>query len=139
MDRDSDIDLPEPGATKSLSANKDLYIDGIIPSIGDVRDGGSEDLQYTSSLTELDLNWTSFDDKSSSGIKRYFVGLGSTPGGVEVKPFVDVGNLNQYSFKNLTLTNGLCEILGERYSLLCEVSTMPFRNIRTFEKRMVVF
>jgi len=106
LDRDSEISLPEPGAAKSLSANKDLYVDGIIPSIGDVRDGGSEDLQYTSSLTELDLNWTSFDDKSSSGIKRYFAGLGSTPGGVEIEPFVDVGNFNQYRFKNLTLTNG---------------------------------
>jgi len=105
-DKDAELFLPEPGATNSLSANKGIVVDGVIPTNGIVNDGIGEDLQYTSSLTELSFNWTGFDDKSSSGIKRYFAGLGSTSGGVEVKSFIDVGNISSYTFSGLTLDNG---------------------------------
>ena len=105
-DKDADLLLPEPGTQNSLSSNKDLYVDGIIPVSGIVNDGLNEDLQYTNSLTELSFNWSDFDDPNSSGINRYFIGLGSTPGGIELKSFEDVGNNTNHTYTSLDLTNG---------------------------------
>ena len=105
-DRDSEIVLPAPGATNSLSANKDLVIDGFIPINGMVNDGIGEDIQFSGDETKLLFNWTGFDDASSSGIKRYFVALGTTPGGTEIEDFEDVGNVLNHTFTDLTLTQG---------------------------------
>ena len=103
---DSEILLPEPGSVNSLSAIKELYVDGIMPTIGTVSDGIDDDIIYSSSLTDLSLNWTAFDDGSSSGIKHYSVGLGRTPGEADTQPFIDIGALN-YNFTDLTLVNGV--------------------------------
>ena len=105
-DRDSEIVLPAPGATNSLSANKDLVIDGFIPINGMVNDGIGEDIQFSGDETKLLFNWTGFDDASSSGIKRYFVALGTTPGGTDIEDFEDVGNVLNHTFTDLTLTQG---------------------------------
>ena len=103
---DSEILLPEPGSVNSLSAIKELYVDGIMPTIGTVNDGISDDIMYSSSLIDLSLNWTAFDDGSSSGIKHYSVGLGRTPGEADTQPFIDISTLN-YNFIDLTLVNGV--------------------------------
>jgi len=103
---DSEILLPEPGSVNSLSAIKELYVDGIMPTIGTVNDGIGDDIMYSSSLIDLSLNWTTFDDGSSSGIKHYSVGLGRTPGEADTQPFIDISTLN-YNFIDLTLVNGV--------------------------------
>jgi hypothetical protein len=106
VDRDAEIVLPEPGAANSLSANKDIVVDGIIPTNGTVNDGIGEDVQFSGDETKLLFNWTGFDDASSSGIKRYFVALGTTPGGTDIEDFEDVGNVLNHTFTDLTLTQG---------------------------------
>ncbi len=88
VDRDAEIVLPEPGAANSLSANKDIVVDGIIPTNGTVNDGIGEDIQFSGDETKLLFNWTGFDDASSSGIKRYFIALGTTSGGTDFKPYI---------------------------------------------------
>ena len=103
---DSEILLPEPGSVNSLSAIKELYVDGIIPTNGTVNDGIGEDIQFSGDETKLLFNWTGFDDASSSGIKRYFVALGTTSGGTEIKDFEDVGNGSNHTFNDLTLSHG---------------------------------
>ena len=103
---DSEILLPEPGSVNSLSAIKELYVDGIMPTIGTVNDGIGDDIMYSSSLIDLSLNWTTFDDGSSSGIKHYSVGLGRTPGEADTQPFIEISALN-YNFTDLTLVNGV--------------------------------
>ena len=106
FDKDAEITLPEPGATNSLSANKDLVVDGIIPTSGTMNDGIGGDIQYSNSLSDLSFNWTGFEDANSSGIKRYFVALGTTSGGAEIKHFEDVGNVSNHTFTGLTLGHG---------------------------------
>ena len=106
VDRDAEIVLPEPGAANSLSANKDIVVDGIIPTNGTVNDGIGEDIQFSGDETKLLFNWTGFDDASSSGIKRYFLALGTTSGGTEIKDFEDVGNVSNHTFTDLTLSHG---------------------------------
>ena len=106
IDRDAEIALPEPGAANSLSANKDIVVDGIIPTNGIVNDGIGEDIQFSGDETKLFFNWTGFDDANSSGIKRYYVALGTTSGGTEIKDFEDVGNVSNHTFIDLTLNQG---------------------------------
>ena len=106
FDKDAELLLPEPGATNSLSANKDIVVDGIIPTNGMVNDGIGEDIQFSGDETKLLFNWTGFDDASSSGIKRYFLALGTTSGGTEIKDFEDVGNVSNHTFTDLTLSHG---------------------------------
>ena len=77
-----------------------------MPTIGTVNDGIGDDIMYSSSLTDLSLNWTAFDDGNSSGIKHYSVGLGRTPGEADTQPFIDISALN-YNFTDLTLVNGV--------------------------------
>lgn len=105
--KDADLVLPEPGSENSLSSNKDIYIDGIIPTTGNVIDGlGENDLDFSSSLSELSFNWTGFNDNTSSGIKKFMIGVGSSPGDIDVQSYIDVGvNLN-HTFSNLNLYNG---------------------------------
>jgi hypothetical protein len=106
FDKDAELLLPEPGATNSLSANKGIVVDGIIPTNGTVNDGIGEDIQFSGDETKLLFNWTGFDDASSSGIKRYFLALGTTSGGTEIKPFEDVGDVLNHTFTDLTLSHG---------------------------------
>ena len=106
FDKDAEITLPEPGAANSLSANKDIVVDGIIPTNGIVNDGIGEDIQFSGDETKLFFNWTGFDDANSSGIKRYFVALGTTSGGTEIKDFEDVGDVSNHTFTDLTLNQG---------------------------------
>ena len=107
LDRDALIPLPEPGTTNSLSGNKNISVDGIIPSIGNVIDGlGENDLEFSSSLSELSFNWTGFNDNTSSGIKGFFIGIGSSPGELDVQSYVDVGTNLNHAFTNLNLSNG---------------------------------
>ena len=106
FDKDAEITLPEPGAANSLSANKGIVVDGVIPTNGTVNDGIGEDIQFSGDETKLLFNWTGFDDASSSGIKRYFLALGTTSGGTEIKDFEDVGNVLNHTFTDLTLSHG---------------------------------
>ena len=106
FDKDAEITLPEPGAVNSLSANKDIVVDGIIPTNGIVNDGIGEDIQFSGDETKLLFNWNGFDDANSSGVKRYYVALGTTSGGTEIKDFEDVGNVSNHTFTDLTLNQG---------------------------------
>ncbi len=107
QDNDAVIALPEPGSANSLSSNKDIYIDGIIPTTGNIKDGlGENDLEFSSSLSELSFNWTGFNDNTSSGIKGFFIGIGSSPGEIDVQSFIDAGTNLNHTFTDLNLSNG---------------------------------
>ena len=107
---DSNI-IPDDDGTHDLGSStkewKDIYIDGIIPTVGNVIDGlGENDLDFSSSLSELSFNWIGFNDNTSSGIKKFMIGIGSSPGEIDVQSFVDVGINRNHTFSNLDLYNG---------------------------------
>ena len=51
------LSLPDPGKTNSLSANKDIEIDNISPSISFVYESEKEDLDYLNKVGDLDIYW----------------------------------------------------------------------------------
>ena len=105
--KEADIVLPEPKSKNSLSSNKNIYIDGIIPTAGNVIDGlGENDLDFSSSLSELSFNWIGFNDSTSSGIKKFMIGVGSSPEETNVQSYIDVGINRNHTFSNLDLYNG---------------------------------
>ncbi|XP_046562583.1 uncharacterized protein LOC124271470 [Haliotis rubra] len=78
---------------RSLCISKSFIIDNSQPHAGIVRDGyvGSKDeVDYQTSTTGLGCHWTGFPDPHS-GIRGYRIGLGTSPGVLDVKPLLSVG------------------------------------------------
>ncbi|XP_025085446.1 uncharacterized protein LOC112558908 [Pomacea canaliculata] len=79
-----------------------VYIDGLLGGI------------YQSSLKTLSVRWDGFSDVQElgltshhSGILRYYIAVGSTPGGWDVLKFQDVGQVNHVMLHTLSMQSGL--------------------------------
>lgn len=72
-----------------------------------VRDGTGEDINISSSTTEVSANWDAGDDPES-GISGYWYKIGTTPGGSEVLDWINNGRQQFFatSRTNLALTRG---------------------------------
>jgi hypothetical protein len=75
------------------------------PSAGLVNDGAGSDVDWQSSTTTIDANWTPFVD-ATHGITGYEWAIGTTSGGTEVQAFTGVGLANGASSSSLALVNG---------------------------------
>jgi|GEM_PF-3021625 len=62
--------------------------------------------QYTYSTSQLYFKWTPASDPES-GIKTYYLSVGTTPGGEDVVYRKKVGNVTEYTLTNLGLTVGV--------------------------------
>lgn len=62
-------------------------------------------IQYQSSTDVLQVYWNNSKDQES-GIKEYFVGVGSTPNDDNVRPFYSVGRATKTIISNVTMTTG---------------------------------
>lgn len=76
--------------------------DGFTCRALDVRDGSGADIDISSSLNAVDMNW----DASPIAVSRYEVALGTTPGASNVVGWTNVNLSTSYSFTGLSLTNG---------------------------------
>ena len=97
------LTLPTPGALNSLSANKTIVIDNVVPLMGKVVEGSlvtSVDLDYQSNHTSLDLGWSGSDN--NSGINNYEYALGTSKGGSETITWTSIST-NSISLTGLSL------------------------------------
>ena len=75
------------------------------PLAGAVRDGSGTDLIVQIDSTTISGNWSGFADPES-GIAKYEWAIGSSPGGTDVQPFVNVGSATSATASGLSLQVG---------------------------------
>ncbi|VDI80173.1 Hypothetical predicted protein [Mytilus galloprovincialis] len=90
-----------------------VTVDLTPPIPGNVWIGIDSSEQYQTSTSDIYVNWNSFVDveqfvktRHNSGIKEYYLAIGSTIGGSDVVPFTNIGIANHYTLHNLRLQNG---------------------------------
>ena len=95
--------LPNNGEIALKSSSMDLTP----PLKFIVRDGTSEDINISSSTTEVSANWDAGVDPES-GINGYWYKIGTTPGGSEILDWINNGRQQFFttSRTNLALTRG---------------------------------
>ncbi|CAH1249044.1 SCARF2 [Branchiostoma lanceolatum] len=99
----------------AVSACSDgITVDHTPPSPGKVWIENSEGKNYQSSSSELVVKWESFVDLEEhgtshhvSGIRTYLCAIGTSPGGIDVQDFTEVGNINSVIIHNLGLNSGI--------------------------------
>ena len=99
------LTLLNPGASGSLSANKDLIIDTEAPYTGSITDSGAEDLDWTKNMSEIVGVWNGFGD-TLSGIKKYEYAIGSSGGGSDIIDWTNNFGDTSTTRTGLILTNG---------------------------------
>src|SRR6185436_18315420 len=93
------------GNVGPASAPLAVVVDNTPPPAGTVFDGPGADIAVQNSTTTIVANWSGFVDPLS-GILKYEVAVGTTPGGVQVEDFVDVGTATSASRGALPLVEG---------------------------------
>ncbi|XP_070571537.1 uncharacterized protein [Ptychodera flava] len=95
-----------------VACSNGIVADHTPPNAGRAWIGWKEQL-YQASSTDLVVNWNGFYDveehgrtSHSSGIRRYEVAVGTSPGGVDVQDFQSVGVANWINLYNLNLISG---------------------------------
>ncbi|MFZ5952067.1 MAG: hypothetical protein ACOYXC_15270, partial [Candidatus Rifleibacteriota bacterium] len=86
-------------ASRTLNSSSS---DGFVSINTDVRDGPAGDINFITSLTDVDMNW----DALTIPVSSYEVALGTSVGGTEVVGWTNVGLATSYTFSSLALTNG---------------------------------
>ena len=93
------------GNVSPPSAALAVVVDNTDPPVGIVQDGPGADVSVQNSATTIVANWSGFVDPLS-GILKYEMAIGTTPGGVQVEDFVDVGTATSASRGALPLVEG---------------------------------
>ncbi|XP_076075248.1 uncharacterized protein LOC143046131 isoform X2 [Mytilus galloprovincialis] len=95
------------------SCSDGVTVDLTPPVPGKVWIGPDPIVFYQTSSSDITVSWDSFIDVEeeshamhSSGIKQYFISIGSVEGGVDIVDNHNVGLTNHMSFHNLQLQNG---------------------------------
>ncbi|MEE9168108.1 MAG: Ig-like domain-containing protein [Candidatus Neomarinimicrobiota bacterium] len=88
-----------------VASSDGVQVDVTAPTGGIVNDGTSGDIEYSGSANLVSCNWGGFDD-GQSGISRYEVAIGSTPGGTDVMDFTDAGSGSSFAQTGLSLEHG---------------------------------
>ena len=94
----------------TLVSSQPVVADPYPPLAGEVLDGSSTSVDVaavSASATSLSCSWTGFED-AVSGIRRWGVGLGTSPGAVDVADLVVVNDdsADTHTFDSLTLCGG---------------------------------
>ncbi|XP_078700910.1 uncharacterized protein LOC144927390 [Branchiostoma floridae x Branchiostoma belcheri] len=99
----------------AVSACSDgITVDRTPPTPGRVWIENSDDKSYQSSSSEIVVRWDPFVDleehgtsRHVSGIRTYLCAIGTSPGGIDVQDFTEVGNINSVVVHNLGLNSGI--------------------------------
>ncbi|XP_035661568.1 uncharacterized protein LOC118405866 [Branchiostoma floridae] len=99
----------------AVSACSDgITVDHTPPTPGKVWIENSDDKSYQSSPSEIVVKWDSFVDLEEhgtshhvSGIRTYMCAIGTSPGGIDVQDFTEVGDINSFIFRNMALNSGI--------------------------------
>ncbi|XP_078661603.1 uncharacterized protein LOC144905733 [Branchiostoma floridae x Branchiostoma belcheri] len=99
----------------AVSACSDgVTVDRTPPTPGRVWIENSDDKSYQSSSSEIVVRWDSFVDleehgtsRHVSGIRTYMCAIGTSPGGIDVQDFTEIGNINSVVIHNLGLNSGI--------------------------------
>ncbi|KAL3843250.1 hypothetical protein ACJMK2_021192 [Sinanodonta woodiana] len=101
-------DIPETSA-----CSDGITVDLTPPKPGRVWLGVHIGTRYQGSKSDITVNWESFEDVEelghsvhASGIKEYYLALGTSPGAIDVMPFKNVGIKNHMTIHGLNLQNG---------------------------------
>lgn len=104
-------------STGNLSsiASQDVYVDWTAPStVASINDGLGVDITTTTNNTLIEANWSTSLD-THSDIARYWVAVGTTPGGTDIADWTD-----NYWNTNISL-GGLSLITGTTYYVSVKV------------------
>ena len=82
----------------SFASSDGVTVDQTPPVGGKLRDGQDEDINLTEYDTSLSANWDEFFDPET-GIVRYVICAGSTPGACDISPLMDVTHRNMVEFQ----------------------------------------
>ena len=88
-----------------VASSDGIQVDITAPSVGNVNDGLSGNIAYSSSTDSASSNWSGFAD-AQSGISHYEVAIGSTPGGTDILDFTDAGSGDSFTMAGLSLIHG---------------------------------
>ena len=83
-----------------------LLFDDTPPKAGEVRDGSSDDIEYTSDDDSIAANWNDFVDPDS-GISTCYFGVGTSTSKTDTQGFVDIKTVTSYTLKGLSLVQGV--------------------------------
>jgi|GEM_PF-3499699 len=86
--------------------------DGSPPTPGVVNDGLGADIDWQNTASSISANWSGFGDPET-GVVRYEWAIGTTPGGTEIQPFLNVG-LNTTATAFVALVDGMTYYLSVR-------------------------
>ena len=94
------------GLASELSSDG-FVVDSSPPVMGEVTHVENPPLEESSQFTssEISVKWNGFFDKES-GVRKYYVCIGTQPSGCNVMNFTDVGNSSSYSSQDLQLVQG---------------------------------
>jgi hypothetical protein len=93
------------GTGAQVTATSDgVTVDTSGPVAGVVSDGVAADIDWQSSTTTIDANWTAFID-GQSGITGYEWAIGTTSGGTQIQGFTSVGLGTSATNSSLALSN----------------------------------
>jgi MYXO-CTERM domain-containing protein len=76
-----------------------------VPAAGVVADGTGADIDFQSSLVQLDANWAGFTDPQT-GVVKYEWAIGTTSGAADIQAFTDVGTATSASVSSIPLISG---------------------------------
>ena len=109
----SNLFLPEPNNTNSLSFNYQITIDTEAPSAGIVLDGFDIDQYWTNQDSSLSFFWSDFTD-NISGIHRYDISIGLSPNQHDILDLLHVYNNTSFTVSNLSLQNSITYYVNVR-------------------------
>lgn len=94
------------GVAGELSSDG-FVVDSTPPIMGEITHVENPPLEESSQFTssEISVEWDGFLDKES-GVQKYYLCIGTQPGGCNVMNFTDVGNSTSYSSRDLQLVQG---------------------------------
>ena len=94
------------GLASELSSDG-FVVDSTPPIMGEITHVENPPLEESSQFTssEISVEWSGFLDKES-GVQKYYLCIGTQPGGCNVMNFTDVGNSTSYSSRDLQLVQG---------------------------------
>lgn len=104
-------------STGNLSsiASQDVFVDWTAPlAVATINDGLAADISTTTNNTMIEANWTTSSDPHSD-VARYWVAVGTTPGGTDVADWTD-----NYWNTNVSL-GGLNLVTGTTYYVAVRV------------------
>jgi hypothetical protein len=94
------------GVAQTVDGTSDgVTVDTSVPVAGTVLDGAAADVDWQSSTTTIQANWSGFAD-AQSGVAGYAWAIGTTSGGTQIQGFTSVGSATSASNSSLSLANG---------------------------------